>query len=61
MDVGLIDIQIYAIEILPTNLIVIFELPLWIYSEVLFVNIGARVLYLWLDMSSGPKLPKYSS
>ena len=24
-------------------------------NEVLFVNIGARVLDLWLDMSSGPK------
>ena len=24
-------------------------------NEVSFVNIGARVLDLWLDMSSGPK------
>ena len=30
-------------------------------SEVLFVNIGAGVLDLWLDMSSGPKWPKFSS
>ena len=27
-------------------------------NEVLFVKIGARVLDLWLDMSSGPKWPK---
>ena len=30
-------------------------------SEVLLVNIGAGVLDLWLDMSSGPKWPKFSS
>ena len=30
-------------------------------NKVLFVNIGARVLDLWLDMSSGPKWPKFSS
>ena len=29
-------------------------------NEALFVNIGARVLYLWLDMFSGPKWPKFS-
>ena len=29
-------------------------------NEVLFVKIGARVLDLWLDLSSGPKWPKYS-
>ena len=27
-------------------------------NEVLFVKIGARVLDLWLDTSSGPKWPK---
>ena len=26
----------------------------------LFVVIGAKVLDLWFDMSSGPKLPKFS-
>ena len=29
-------------------------------NEVLFVKIGARVLDLWLDTSSGPKLPNYN-
>ena len=29
-------------------------------NEVLFVKIGARVLDLWLDMSSDPKWPKFS-
>ena len=29
-------------------------------NEVLFVNIEARVLDLWLDMSSGPKWPRFS-
>ena len=29
-------------------------------SKVLFVKIGARVLYLWLDMSSWPRWPKCS-
>ena len=27
-------------------------------NEVLFVKIGARVLDLWLDKSSGPQLPE---
>ena len=30
-------------------------------NEVLFVKIGARVLDLWLDMSSGPKWPNVVS
>ena len=29
-------------------------------NETLFVKIGARVLDLWLDTSSGPKWPKVS-
>ena len=29
-------------------------------SEVLLVKIGDRVLDLWLDMSFGPKWPKFS-
>ena len=31
----------------------------WV-NEALFVEIGVRVLDLWLDMSSGPKCPKWS-
>ena len=29
-------------------------------NEVLLVKIGARVPDIWLDMSFGPKWPKYS-
>ena len=29
-------------------------------NDVLFPNIGARVLDLWLDMSFGPKWPKFN-